>query len=59
MTAPDLPLPDGIIRHDGCPDLKRFNVYRNNHVMSLISNLKDGFPLVLAIVSDDFFSYMA
>ncbi len=59
LTAPDLPLPDGIIRHDGCPDLKRFNVYRNNHVMSLISNLKDGFPLVLAIVGDDFFSYMA
>lgn len=59
LTAPDLPPPDSVIRHDGKSDLKRFNVYRNNHVMSLITNLKDGFPVVAALVGDDFFGHMA
>jgi hypothetical protein len=59
LTAPDLPPPDGVIRYDGKSDLKRFNVYRNNHVMSLITNLKDGFPVVSALVGDDFFGHMA
>ena len=55
LTAPDLPPPDSVIRHDGKSDLKRFNEYLNNHVMSLITNLKDGFPVVAALVGDDFF----
>jgi hypothetical protein len=49
LTSPELPPPEGVIRHDGKTDIKRFNVYRNNHVMSLITNLKDGFPVVAAL----------
>lgn len=59
LTSPDLPPPDGVIRYDGKTDIKRFNVYRNNHVMGLITNLKDGFPVVAALVGDAFFGHMA
>lgn len=58
LTSPDLPPPKDVVRTDGKIDLKRFNVYRNNHVASLITNLKDGFPVVAAIVGDAFFDHM-
>lgn len=59
LTHPERQPPKGIVRYDGQTDIKRFNVYRNNHVMSLINNLKDGFPVVLALVGDEFFGHMA
>ena len=57
-TAPPA-IPDGVVRYDGAPDHKRFNVYRNNHIMSLINNLRDGFPVVASLVGDEFFDAMA
>ena len=59
LTNPEKHPPTGVVRYDGQSDQKRFNVYRNNHVMSLINNLKDGFPVVLALVGDVFFGHMA
>ena len=59
-ASPALPaLPHGVVRYDGAPDHKRFNVYRNNHIMSLINNLRDGFPVVASLVGDEFFDAMA
>ncbi len=59
-APPALPaLPHGVVRYDGAPDHKRFNVYRNNHIMSLINNLRDGFPVVVSLVGDEFFDAMA
>jgi hypothetical protein len=59
LTHPEQQPPTGVVRYDGQTDMKRFNVYRNNHMMSLINNLKDGFPVVLALVGDEFFGHMA
>ena len=59
-APPALPtLPHGVVRYDGAPDQKRFNVYRNNHIVSLINNLRDGFPVVASLVGDEFFDAMA
>ncbi|MEH6525121.1 MAG: DNA-binding domain-containing protein [Sneathiella sp.] len=44
---------------DGIDLGKRFSVYRNNVVSSLISALKTAFPTVLKIVGDEFFGAMA
>lgn len=59
LVHPERQPPKGVVRYDGQTDNKRFNVYRNNHVMSLINNLKDGFPVDLALVGDEFFGHMA
>ena len=59
LTREDTAPPDGVVRYDGAPDQKRFNVYRNNHIVSLINNLRDGFPVVASLVGDDFFGAMA
>ena len=37
---------------------RRFNIYRNNHVSSLIDALAAGFPVVRALVGDEFFRAM-
>lgn len=52
-------MPDGIIRPDGSPATKRFDVYRNNVVVSLINALGDGYPVVKKAVGDTFFDALA
>lgn len=59
LLDPGLPAPDGLVGPDGEPDPKRFAVYRNNVVVSLIEALADAFPAVHRIVGDDFFRAMA
>lgn len=44
-------------RHEYAP--KRFAVYRNNVVVSLMNALADGFPLCQNIVGEEFFHYLA
>ena len=51
----EMAVPDGIIRPDGTPARKRFDVYRNNVVVSLVDALKQAFPAVTALVGEDFF----
>lgn len=59
LLDPGLPAPDGIVGPDGEPDPKRFAVYRNNVVVSLIETLADAFRAVSRIVGADFFRAMA
>jgi hypothetical protein len=59
LLDPGLPTPGSLVGPDGQPDPKRFAVYRNNVVVSLIGALKDAFPAVHRIVGDEFFRTMA
>ena len=59
LLDPERPAPEGVVRPDGTQATKRFDVYRNNVVTSLIEALGAGFPVVKALVGDDFFSAMA
>ena len=59
VLDPALPVPEGILRPDGETADKRFNVYRNNVISSLIDALGAGYPLVKKRVGLDFFNAMA
>jgi hypothetical protein len=59
LLDPELPMPDGLVGPNGEPDPKRFALYRNNVVASLIEALADAFPAVHRIVGADFFRAMA
>lgn len=56
---PSGPIPEGVTDPVGreCP--KRFSVYRNNVVHSLISALSEAYPAIRKDVGDDFFEAMA
>ncbi|WP_177212984.1 DNA-binding domain-containing protein [Celeribacter neptunius] len=57
--TPEQPVPDGLITPDGRPASKRFDVYRNNVVVSLKEALEQGFPAVQSLVGPVFFAAMA
>ncbi|MBB5515728.1 hypothetical protein FHS89_001748 [Rubricella aquisinus] len=59
LLDPDAKVPDGVIRPDGHPAWRRFTVYRNNVVSSLIDALETGFPTVAKLVGTEFFAAMA
>lgn len=53
------PTPTGVVDPKGRPAGKRFDVYRNNVVLSLSDALADAFPVVQKLVGDKFFQAMA
>jgi hypothetical protein len=53
------PTPDGLIDPQGRPCGKRFDVYRNNVVLSLSDALSDAYPVVEKLVGEKFFQAMA
>ncbi len=53
------PCPEGLIAWNGSDPVKRFAVYRNNVVSSLIDALADTFPVTCALVGEEFFRAMA
>ena len=55
----NLPVPDGIVGPDGQPSKKRFGVYRNNVVVSLIEALELGYPTVQKIIGNEYFGALA
>ncbi|MEM1050216.1 MAG: DNA-binding domain-containing protein [Pseudomonadota bacterium] len=59
LTDPSAPAPDDIQRPGGdasdTPQTKRFDVYRNNVIVTAIDALGDTFPAVRTLVGDDFF----
>ena len=58
VTNPDLPVPKGIASKTGqCT--KRFSVYRNNVIVSLVEALETAFPVVRKLVGEEFFRAMA
>lgn len=59
LFDPVLPSPAGLRAWNGSDPAARFAVYRNNVVSSLIDALADNFPVVQALVGEDFFRSMA
>jgi hypothetical protein len=55
----EVALPAGLTGPAGASSLKRFNVYRNNVVVSLVEALKAAYPATLRLVGEDFFCAMA
>ncbi len=54
-----LPPPPGLRAWNGCDPARRFGVYRNNVIVSLVGALGDTFPVVKQLVGDEFFAAMA
>ena len=59
LLNPDLPCPGGLTTWNGSDPELRFAVYRNNVTVSLIDALADTFPVVQALVGEEFFRAMA
>lgn len=59
LLDPARPAPDGVVRPDGTPASKRFDVYRNNVIVSLSDAMGDAFPVIKALVGEEFFTAMA
>jgi hypothetical protein len=59
LLDPERQVPDGITSHTHPAPAKRFAVYRNNVVVSLIDALAARFPAVQRIVGEEFFRAMA
>lgn len=55
----DHPIPEGFVGRFGQPPIKRFGVYRNNVAVGLRDALAATYPVVAALVGDDFFRDMA
>ena len=59
LLDPDAPVPDTIRSHTAQQPGKRFAVYRNNVVVSLVNALRTKLPATERIVGADFFAAMA
>ncbi|MEO7464620.1 MAG: DNA-binding domain-containing protein [Nitrosospira sp.] len=59
LLDPELPLPSGIVTWNGSDPHKRFAVYRNNVIVSLVDALAGTFAVTQALVGDIFFRAMA
>ncbi|MFZ1326263.1 MAG: DNA-binding domain-containing protein [Candidatus Contendobacter sp.] len=59
LLDPDAPCPAGLTAWNGSDPARRFAVYRNNVVVSLIDALADTFPVTLELVGEEFFRAMA
>ncbi len=53
------PVPPGLVNPDGVPATKRFDVYRNNVVLSLIEALGTAFPVVKKLLGEAGFANLA
>lgn len=59
LRAPTFACPPGITTWNGSDPARRFGVYRNNVIVSLVDALADSYPVVQALVGEDFFRAMA
>ncbi len=59
LTDPSRPAPAGLQRQVKLPQSRRFDVYRNNMMVSLIEALEASFPVVQRLVGTDFFKAAA
>ena len=53
------PVPEGIVGPDGLAAPKRFNVYRNNVIVSLTEALGQTFPAIETLLGQDYFKALA
>ncbi|HPO18602.1 MAG TPA: DNA-binding domain-containing protein [Rubrivivax sp.] len=59
LLDPDRPVPPGLRAWNGSDPARRFGVYRNNVIVSLVGALADTFPVVRQLVGSEFFDAMA
>lgn len=59
LLDPDLPVPAGLTGPEGSPSRRRFDIHRNNVTASLTEALRQSFPVVRALVGDEFFTALA
>lgn len=59
LLAPTFACPPGLKTWNGSDPAKRFAVYRNNVVVGLVDALADSYPVVQALVGEEFFRAMA
>jgi hypothetical protein len=59
LLDPEMPVPSGLCVPTGAAPQRRFAVYRNNVIVSLVSALAARFPIVRRLVGDEFFRAMA
>ena len=59
LLDPDAPCPDGLTAWNDSDPTRRFAVYRNNVIVSLIDALADAFPVAQELVGEEFFRAMA
>ena len=59
VRHPDIAMPAGLVGPDGQPSEKRFSVYRNNVMVSLIDAMEANFPAIKRLVGNDFFVSLA
>ncbi len=59
LLDPRLPCPPGLRAWNGSDPSRRFAVHRNNVAVALVDALADTFPVVKALVGEEFFEAMA
>lgn len=59
LTDPSRAAPEGLVKPDGTPAVRRFGIYRNNVTVSLVTALAEVFPTVQNLVGEEFFRAMA
>lgn len=59
LLEPDAPIPEGVIGPRGKKAVKRFAVYRNNVIVSLMNAMADIFPVVKALLGEKSFNDVA
>jgi len=59
LLAPGAQCPPGLFAWNGSDPARRFAVYRNNVMVSLIDALADSYPVTRELVGEDFFAAMA
>ncbi|MEQ9609450.1 MAG: DNA-binding domain-containing protein [Kiloniellaceae bacterium] len=59
LADPALPAPPGLTRQTALAQSRRFDVYRNNRMVSLIEAMEAAFPVVQRLVGADFFKAAA
>ena len=59
LLDPERTVPAGLTDPQGRPAGKRFDVYRNNVVASLTEGLETAFPVIRALLGEEFFRGMA
>ncbi len=55
LLGAEAPIPEAIAARYANPPLRRFNVYRNTIVVSLVEAMADAYPAVFRLVGDAFF----
>ncbi|MEL6645770.1 MAG: DNA-binding domain-containing protein [Pseudomonadota bacterium] len=59
VLMPDRPVPAGLSNPDGTPATKRFDVYRNNVIISLSEALEVAFPVIRKLLGGETFDKLA